>query len=130
VFDSLQPHGLYSPWNFPGQDTGVGTFPFSRGSFQPKNQTQVLALQADSLPAEPQGKPKGRNRFRYKDKALTERKYVLKKKKSGENKSGMGLLAFGYYFISHLRKPFFLAIYVQFHSKDTYQKKEEKHSVR
>ena len=23
VSDSLQPHGLYSPWNFPGQNTGV-----------------------------------------------------------------------------------------------------------
>ena len=22
--DSLRPHGLYSPWNFPGQNTGVG----------------------------------------------------------------------------------------------------------
>ena len=25
VSDSLQPHGLYSPWNFPGQNTGVGS---------------------------------------------------------------------------------------------------------
>ena len=24
VSDSLRPHGLYSPWNFPGQNTGVG----------------------------------------------------------------------------------------------------------
>ena len=24
VSDSLQPHGLYSPWNSPGQNTGVG----------------------------------------------------------------------------------------------------------
>ena len=23
--DSLRPHGLYSPWHFPGQDTGVGS---------------------------------------------------------------------------------------------------------
>ena len=23
--DSLWPHGLYSPWNFPGQNTGVGS---------------------------------------------------------------------------------------------------------
>ena len=23
--DSLRPHGLYSPWNSPGQDTGVGS---------------------------------------------------------------------------------------------------------
>ena len=25
MFDSLQPYGLYSPWNFPGQNTGVGS---------------------------------------------------------------------------------------------------------
>ena len=23
--DSLQPHGLYNPWNSPGQNTGVGS---------------------------------------------------------------------------------------------------------
>ena len=33
-------------------------FPFSRGSSQPRDRTQVSALQADSLPADPQGKPK------------------------------------------------------------------------
>ena len=33
-------------------------FPFSRGSSQPRDQTQVSHLQEDSLPAEPQGKPK------------------------------------------------------------------------
>ena len=25
MFNSLRPHGLYSPWNFPGQNTGVGS---------------------------------------------------------------------------------------------------------
>ena len=33
-------------------------FPFSRGWSQPRDGTQVSALQVDSLPAEPQGKPK------------------------------------------------------------------------
>ena len=33
-------------------------FPFSRGSSQTRGQTQVSPLQADSLLAEPQGKPK------------------------------------------------------------------------
>ena len=33
-------------------------FPFSRRSSQPRDQTHVSSLQADSLPAEPQGKPK------------------------------------------------------------------------
>ena len=25
MFDSLRPHGLYSPWNSPGHNTGVGS---------------------------------------------------------------------------------------------------------
>ena len=25
VLDSLRPHGLYSPWNSPGQNTGMGS---------------------------------------------------------------------------------------------------------
>ena len=33
-------------------------FPFSRGSSQPRDQTKVSTLQADSLPAEPPGKSK------------------------------------------------------------------------
>ena len=33
-------------------------FPFSRGSSQPRDQTQVSQLQADSSLSEPQGKPK------------------------------------------------------------------------
>ena len=33
-------------------------FPFSRGSSQPEIKPRSLELQADSLPAEPQGKPK------------------------------------------------------------------------
>ena len=30
--DSLQPHGLYSPWNSLGQNTEWAAFPFSRES--------------------------------------------------------------------------------------------------
>ena len=30
---SLRPHGLYSPWNSPGQNTGVGTLPLLQGIF-------------------------------------------------------------------------------------------------
>ena len=41
VSDSLRPHRLYSPWNSPDQNTGVLAFPFSRGSSQPRDQTQV-----------------------------------------------------------------------------------------
>ena len=31
--DSLQPHGLYNPWNSPGQNTGVGTLSLLQGIF-------------------------------------------------------------------------------------------------
>ena len=51
----LWPHGLYGPWNSPGQNTGVGScsLPPSPG-IKPRSP----ALQADSLPAEPPGKPR------------------------------------------------------------------------
>ena len=57
--DSWRPHGLYSPWNFPGQNTGVGSLSLLQGIFStPGIELRFPALQADSLPAEPQGKPK------------------------------------------------------------------------
>ena len=31
--NSLQPHGLYSPWKFPGQNTGVGSLSLLQGIF-------------------------------------------------------------------------------------------------
>ena len=33
VSDSLRPHGLYSPWNSPGQNTGVGSLCLLQGIF-------------------------------------------------------------------------------------------------
>ena len=54
VSDILWPPGPYSPWNSPGQNTGVSSLSFLQGSSQPR----FPALQADSLPAEPPGKPK------------------------------------------------------------------------
>ena len=45
--ESLPPHGLYGPWNSPGQNTGVGSLS-NPGS---------PVLEADYLPAEPQRKP-------------------------------------------------------------------------
>ena len=33
VSEFLRPHGLYSPWNFPGQNTGVGTLSLLQGIF-------------------------------------------------------------------------------------------------
>ena len=57
--DSLRHHGLYSPWNSPGQNTRVGSLSLLQGNLpnlgiEPRSPT----LQADSLPGEPQGKPK------------------------------------------------------------------------
>ena len=51
--DSLQPHGLYSPWNSPGQNTGVGGLSLLQRIFP----TQGSNPHEHSLPAEPQGKP-------------------------------------------------------------------------
>ena len=39
-----------------GQNTGVGAFPFSRGSSHPRDGTQVSHMCAGSLPAELPGK--------------------------------------------------------------------------
>ena len=39
--DSLRPHGLYSSWNSPGQNPGVGSHSLLQGIFQPRDQTQV-----------------------------------------------------------------------------------------
>ena len=39
--DSLWPHGLYSPWNSLGQNTGVGSLSLLQGSSQPSDGTQV-----------------------------------------------------------------------------------------
>ena len=46
-------------WNSPGQNTGVFwvAIPFSRGSSQPRDQTQVSCIAGGFLSAEPQGKP-------------------------------------------------------------------------
>ena len=55
VSDSLQPYGLYSPWNSPGQNTGVGSLSLLRGIFLTHEMNWGShALQADSLPAESQ----------------------------------------------------------------------------
>ena len=48
-----------SPWNSPGQNTGVGSLIPSPGSLpNPGVEPRSPALQEDSLPDEPQGKPK------------------------------------------------------------------------
>ena len=59
VSDTWQPHGLHSPWNSPGQNTGVGSLSLLQGNLPiPGIEPRSSTLQADSLPAEPPGKPK------------------------------------------------------------------------
>ena len=52
LFNILLPHGLYHPWNSPGQNTEVGGLSLLQG-IEPRSP----ALWADSLPVESQGKP-------------------------------------------------------------------------
>ena len=58
--NSLRPHGLYSPWNSPGQNTGAGSLSLTSPGDLPKPgmEPKSPALQAGSLSDEPQGKPK------------------------------------------------------------------------
>ena len=59
VSDSLQPPGLYSLWNSPGQNTGVGSLSLFQGNLpNPGIEPRSLALQSNFLQTEPQGKPK------------------------------------------------------------------------
>ena len=53
--DSLQHHGLYCPWNSPGQNIGVG-IPLSGDLPNPGTGLRSPALQVDSLPTELSGK--------------------------------------------------------------------------
>ena len=41
VSNSLWPRGLYSPWNSPGQNTGMGSLLLLQGSSQSRDWTQV-----------------------------------------------------------------------------------------
>ena len=44
VSDSLWPQGLYSPWNSPGQNTGVGSLSLLQGIFPTRDRTQVSCI--------------------------------------------------------------------------------------
>ena len=59
VSDSLQPHGLYSPWNSPGQNTGVGSLSLLQGIFSTQGSNPgISCITGDCLPAEPNGNPR------------------------------------------------------------------------
>ena len=42
VSDSLRPQGLYSPWNSPGQNAGVGSLSLLQGIFPTQGSNQDL----------------------------------------------------------------------------------------
>ena len=42
VSDYLRPHGLYSPWNSPGQNTGVGSLSLLQGIFPTQGSNRGL----------------------------------------------------------------------------------------
>ena len=44
VSDSLRPQGLYSPWSFPGQSTGVGSLCLLQGIFPTQGLNPGLLL--------------------------------------------------------------------------------------
>jgi len=59
VFDSLQPQGLYSSWNSPGKNTGVGSHSLLQWNHPDlRSELGSPALQAESLLSEPPGKPR------------------------------------------------------------------------
>ena len=49
VSDSLQSHGLYSPQNSPGQNTGVGSHSLLQGIFPTQGSNPVLPVQGSNL---------------------------------------------------------------------------------
>ena len=54
--DSLWPHGLYTLWNSPGQNTGVGRLSLLQGNPpNPGIKPRSPSLQVDSLPTELKG---------------------------------------------------------------------------
>ena len=57
----MQTHGLFSPWNSSGQNTGVGNLSLLQGIFPTQGLNPGIELpycRRILLPAEPQGKPK------------------------------------------------------------------------
>ena len=44
VSSSLRPHGLYNPWNSPGQNSGVGSLSLLQGIFPTQELNQGLLI--------------------------------------------------------------------------------------
>ena len=69
--NSLQLYGLYSPWNFSGQNTRVGSLSLSPADLPDPGITPGSpALQEDSLPIELSGKPPSEDKMLLAVKGL------------------------------------------------------------
>ena len=55
--NSLWPHGMYRPWNSPGQNSGVGSLSLLQGFFPTQGSSPGLT-HCGWILCEPQGKPK------------------------------------------------------------------------
>ena len=72
VSDSLWPHGppeeparLLCPWKSLGKNTGVGSHSSPEDLADQRTEPKSPALQIDSLPSEPLGKPRLSNRHKW-----------------------------------------------------------------
>ena len=75
VSNSLQSNvhtNLLCPWNSPGQNAGVDSqpLPSPRDLPDPSIKPKSPALQVDSLPSEPPGKPWKRTKAKYNDVSI------------------------------------------------------------
>ena len=91
VSNSLQPHGLYRPWNSPGQNTGVGSLSFLEDLLNPGTEPRSPALQADSLPTELSGKPRYADDTTLMAESKEELKSLLNKVKEESETAGLKL---------------------------------------
>ena len=73
------PRTIYGPWNSPGQNTGVGSCSLLQSIF-PTQGSNPHCLQADSLPAEPPGKPMKRM-YKQQEKTVQRRKEKAPRKR-------------------------------------------------
>ena len=76
--DSFRPHGLHSSWNFPGQNTGVGSCSLLQDLPNPGIKPGSPALQEDSLPAEPRGKPSWGTNTLFNERCWNNRIFMCK----------------------------------------------------
>ena len=79
ISNSLRPHGLYSPWNSPGKNTGVSSLSLLQGIFPTQGLNPGLwhcSWILYQLACEPQAKSKP-PLYRRKSKRVTEKHLLL-----------------------------------------------------